>query len=159
MTDRMERRLPEILTAISAPQVPDYFDDILGLTARRQQRPGWTFPGRWLPMEITARPIAVGRTPWRTLGIMVLLILAAAATIAYLGSRQTRLAPIYGPAANGSLIYERQGDIYVADNQLQEEHILIGGDARDIGVRWSLDGATVYFGRIVNGRTVVMAAN
>jgi Tol biopolymer transport system component len=26
-------------------------------------------------------------------------------------------------------------------------------------MRWSLDGGTVYFGRIVNGRTVVMAAN
>ena len=54
MTDRFERRLPEILTRISAPQVPDYTDDILGLTARRRQRPGWTFPGRWLPMDIAA---------------------------------------------------------------------------------------------------------
>ena len=159
MTERIERRLPEILTDISIPQVPDYFDDILGLTARRRQRPGWTFPGRWLPMDIAAPQVGVGRTPWRAIGIVVLLILAVAATVAYLGSRVTRLAPFFGPAANGSLIYERAGDIYVADNQLREEHVLVGGDARDIGMRWSLDGGTVYFGRIFNGRTIVMAAN
>ena len=81
MTDRIERRLPEILTQISVPQVPDYTDDILGLTARRRQRPGWTFPGRWLPMDITApRPVVAG-TQWRPIVILILLILLLAATV------------------------------------------------------------------------------
>ena len=159
MTDRIERRLPEILTQISIPQVPDYTDDILGLTARRRQRPGWTFPGRWLPLDIAVPRPAVAGTPWRPIIVLILLILVLAAAVVYVGTRTPRLAPFYGPAANGSLIYERQGDIYLADRELQSERILIGGDDRDIGMRWSLDGGTLFFGRIVNGRTVVMAAD
>ena len=69
------------------------------------------------------------------------------------------MAPYYGPAANGSLIYERQGDIFILDRDLQSERILIGGGDQDIGMRWSLDGGTLFFGRIVDGRTVVMAAD
>lgn len=110
-------------------------------------------------MDIVAPQVGVGRTPWRAIGIVVLLILAVAATIAYLGSRTTRLAPFYGPAANGSLIYDRLGDIYIADPDLRGERVLIGGDTEDIGMRWSLDGGTMYFGRIVDGRTVVMSSD
>ena len=32
---------------------PDYIDDVLATTAQRRQRPAWTFPERWLPMDIT----------------------------------------------------------------------------------------------------------
>ena len=121
MTDRIERRPPEILTRISAPQVPDYTDDILGLTARRRQRPGWTFPGRWLPMDITAPRPTVARTQWRPIGIVILLILAlAAAAVVYIGSRPPRLAPFFGPAANGSFVYVTARDIYIADANLEQ---------------------------------------
>ena len=159
MTDRFERRLPEILTWISAPQVPDYTDDILGLTARRRQRPGWTFPGRWLPMDIAVPQQAVARTQWRPIGIVILLILAlAAAALVYIGSRP-RLAPFYGPAANGSLVYVRDGDIYIADANLESERLLIGGPENETVAGWSNDGATLLFGRVVPGGSVVMAAD
>ena len=138
MTDRIERRLPEILTRISAPQVPDYTDDILGLTARRRQRPGWSFPGRWLPMDITAPRPAVARTQWRPIGILVLLILAlAAAALVYVGSRPSRLAPFFGPAANGSFVYVRHGDIYVADADLESERLLVGGPENETVAGWT----------------------
>ena len=94
-------------------------------------------------MDITApRPVVAG-TQWRPIGILILLILVLVAAVVYIGSRPSRLAPFNGPAANGSLIYERQGDIYVADRDLRSERILIGGDDRDIGMRWSLDGGDV----------------
>ena len=159
MTDRIERRLPEILTRISVPQVPDYTDDILGLTARRRQRPGWTFPGRWLPMNIAVLRPAVARAQWRPIGIVILLILAlAAAALAYIGSRP-RLAPFYGPAANGSLVYARHGDIYIADANLKQERLLVGGPEKDDTPAWSADGGTLFFGRAVQGGGVVMAAD
>jgi hypothetical protein len=140
--------------------VPDYTDDILGLTARRRQRPGWTFPGRWLPMDITAPRPAVARTQWRPIGIVILLIIAfAAAVLVYLGSRPPRLAPFYGPAANGSLVYVWHGDIYIADPDLQSERLLIGGPERETVAGWSNDGGTLLFGRAVPGGSVVMAAD
>ena len=160
MTDRIERRLPEILTQISVPQVPDYTDDILGLTARRRQRPGWTFPGRWLPMDITSPRPAVARTQWRPIGIVILLILAlAAAVLVYIGTRPSRLAPFYGPATNGSLVYARNGDIYIADADLESERLLIGGPENDDTPGWSADGGTLFFGRAAPGGGVVMAAD
>jgi hypothetical protein len=159
-TDRLEQRLPEILTDLSAPQVPDYTDALLGRTARSRQRPGWTFVERWLPMDIAATPVLTGRSPWRTLGVLALLtLLIAALAIVVIGTQQPRHAPLFGPAANGGIIYERSGDIFVADADLRGERLLIGGPTQDIGMRWSLDGRTIYFGRVVDGTTLVMAAD
>ncbi len=125
-TDRFERRLPEILDEISLPHVPDYTDDILDQTARIRQRPGWTLPERWLPMDLTASPARIGRVPWRTVGVVALLILALAVAIVVVGSRTRQVNPFYGPAANGSIIYDLEGDIYVTDALGAPGRLLIG---------------------------------
>ena len=159
-TDRIERRLPEILTELSTPQVPDYLDDILSQTARIRPRPGWTLPERWLPMDIASRPVTVGRVPLRTLSILALLLLTlAVAVLVYTGASNAKPAPFYGPAANGSLVYERNGDIFLADPEARSERLVIGGETTDIAPRWSLDGSTIWFGRVIDGQTLVMAAN
>jgi hypothetical protein len=156
--DRLERQLPQILTELATPSVPDYFDDILGQTARVAQRPGWTFPERWLTVDFPVqRPALLPQVPWRTIAIIALLAALAAAIIA-VGSRQRLPAP-FGPASNGSLIYERDGDIYIADADATHESLLIGGDSHDFSPIWSRDGTTVLFGRTFQGGTVVMAAN
>ena len=46
---RIERRLPGILADLGAGAPPDYTDTILARTAATRQRPGWVFPGRWVP--------------------------------------------------------------------------------------------------------------
>ena len=58
-TDRFERQLPDAPRPSSrTPRTPDYFDDLLGQTARTSQRPAWTFLERWLPMlEIARQPV------------------------------------------------------------------------------------------------------
>jgi len=62
----VESRLPEILEGISAPRTPDYFDDILGQVGRTRQRPGWSFPERWLPMTALSERVATApRIPMR----------------------------------------------------------------------------------------------
>jgi Tol biopolymer transport system component len=158
--DRFERTLPDLLTEISLPSVPDYTDDLLGLTARSRQRPGWTFPERWLPMDIAVqRPAGVSPMPWRTIGVVALLIALVAVAVVVVGSRQPRLPAPFGPAANGSLIYDKGGDIYIADADATNERLLIGGDTNDYAATWSRDGTKVFFGRNVAAGVLVMTAD
>src|SRR6266508_940385 len=159
--DRFEGQLPEILVELALPRTPDYIDDILSQTARTRQRPGWTFPERWLPMDIAANVPAGGRQiPWRSLGILALVAVLLAIAIVAGGSRQDRPLPTpYGPAANGSLVYDRDGDIYVADAGLSKERLVIGGLSNDYAVTWSRDGSRIFFARDVAGGVAVMTAD
>jgi len=157
-TDRIERRLPEILTEIAVPRTPDYTDDILGLTAQLRQRPGWTLLERWLPMDLTAAPARIGRVPWRTVGVLALLIIALAVAIAVVGSRTRQANPFYGPAANGSIVYDEEGDIYVTDALGSPGRLLIAGQGA-FAQRFSQDGSTIWFGRFVTGGFAIMRAD
>ena len=103
--DRFERAIPELMTELAPARVPDYFDDMLRETASYGQRPAWSYPERWLPVEITARPLSARSFPWRPLAILALIALLVAAGLAvYIGS-QTRLPPPFGVAGNGVLLY------------------------------------------------------
>ena len=54
-----------------------YLDDIFQATARTSQRPRWTFPERWLPVDTTLSPRPlVGRVPIRGLLLLLLLFLS-----------------------------------------------------------------------------------
>ena len=107
--ERFERSIPELMAELAPVREPDYIDDMLQQTARHGQRPAWSFPERWLPVDITARPLATRSFPWRPLAAVALLALLLAATlIAYTGS-QTRLPPPFGVAANGALFYRAGG--------------------------------------------------
>ena len=158
--DRFERRLPELLTDLSQPGVPDYFDDVLRQTARASQRPAWSFPERWIPMDISARvPVGTRIIPWGRFGIIALLIAALLAVAALYAGSRPRPAPLFGPAANGDILYDRGGDIYVADASGTNERLLIGGSDIDFGQRYSADGLTIFFGRETPEGTIVMRAN
>lgn len=103
--DRFERAIPELMNELAPARVPDYFDDMLRQTAGHGQRPAWSYPERWLPVEITARPLSTRSIPWRPLAVLALIALLVAASLAvYIGS-QTRLPPPFGAAGNGVLLY------------------------------------------------------
>jgi hypothetical protein len=158
--DRFEGQLPEILVELALPRVPDYIDDILSQTARTRQRPGWTFPERWLPMDIAANvPTGARRVPWRALGILAIIAVLLVIAIVAVGSRQHRLPAPFGPAANGSLLYDRDGDIYVADRDASHERLFIGGATNDYAATWSRDGSRIFFVRDVAGGVAVMTAD
>jgi Tol biopolymer transport system component len=164
--DRFERQLPDVLTDLSLPSVPDYFDDLISQIARTPQRPGWTFPQRWLPMDFALqRPVGSRQIPWRTLGLLAVLAVLVAIAIVTVGSRKRTLPAPFGPASNGSIIYARDGDIYVADKDGRHEALLIGGATDDLAATWSRDGSTILFGRNVDDPglgttgTIVMAAD
>src|SRR5688572_24646588 len=115
--DRLERRLPDLMAELSPPRVPDYFDDMLQVTARTRQRPTWASLERWLPMDITARPAPFGLPTWRPLLAMLVIValLVAAGAVLLAGSKR-ELPPLFGLAGNGAVIYSTDaGDILSLD--------------------------------------------
>jgi Tol biopolymer transport system component len=109
-SERYERRLPELLDELAAPRTPAYFDDILGQVGRTRQRPGWTFPERWLPMSaVSERLSAAPRVPLRAAVVAALLLIALAIGLALLvGSRKTAVPAPFGPADNGLIAFVDQ---------------------------------------------------
>jgi hypothetical protein len=78
-------------------------------TRRTRQRPSWTFPERWLPMDATFQRGVVPR-PLVILAILGLLTAGAIATAILIGARRDVPDP-FGPAANGSLIASVDGTL------------------------------------------------
>lgn len=152
-TERFERQLPALLTELAKPQTPDYFDDLLRLTARTSQRPAWTFLERWLPMvDIARQPLVARRIPLRTVGIGLLLValLIAAVAAFVVGTRRDLPAP-FGPARNGLVAYAKDGDIYTADPVTGAARPVVTGPETDLRPVFSLDGTRFAFERKANG--------
>jgi len=145
--DPFEQQISTALGEIAPARRPDYLDDILRHTARTSQRPRWSFPGRWLPMEMTLTPVRAGRTSLRLLVLLALVaLLAIAATAILAGSRRPTLLPV-GPAANGALVYPRGGDLYLRDSLAPDAKTrpIITGSAKQSGPYLSPDGQTFVY--------------
>lgn len=153
MTDfyRFERELPELITDLAAAQVPDYFDDLLQRTARTRQRPAWSSLERWLPMGVVARPVLAPPVPWRSIAILAILaLIAAAGAVIFVGSRP-RLPEPFGPAANGSVLVSTvDGDIYLVDPVLGASKPIVVGPETDVAPTFSRDGSMFMFLRHVD---------
>lgn len=147
----IERALPTMLADLGAGPMPDYTDLLLARTARSRQRPAWVFPERWLPMDITTRPVRVTAVPWRLIGALLLaLLLAAAALAIYVGSR-SRVPEPFGLAGNGALAYSVFGDIYTQVGPKGTPKVIVTGPETDKWPLYSPDGTHVAFVRNVAG--------
>jgi hypothetical protein len=146
--DRFDGQLPAILDEISQPRTPDYFDDLLGLTARTRQRPAWTLLERWLPMaDIARQPVFARRMPWRPIAVLTLILLLVVTGLALvIGARHTLPAP-FGLARNGLLAYAKGGDIYAADPATGRSTAIVTGPENDVNPAWSRDGTRLAFER------------
>lgn len=150
---RLERDLPAILGELALAPYPDYIDDVLVTTAQRRQRPAWTFPERWLPMDLATQRVPTPTMPWRQLGALALVAILIAAVVAvYVGS-QPRLPQPFGPAANGRVVFAAGGDIYTADPTGGTPTAVVTGPETDLEPKWSRDGTRVVFERKVEGDT------
>ena len=105
--DRFDRVFEDVLADLAQPAYPDYIDDVLAQATTGSQRPAWTFPERWLPMgtDHSNRPIRARPAVAQRSASLALLALLAAAILAVAIGTQQRLAPPYGPAANGLIVY------------------------------------------------------
>jgi Tol biopolymer transport system component len=144
--DPFERRISEAIDEIAAARPPAYLSDILRQTARQSQRPRWTFPERWLPVDSTlTRPVAFGRIPIRQLIVLALLVaLAAAALMVYVGTQKQTLLP-YGPAGNGDLLYPFNGDIYARNPSTGDQHVVIGAEGDQFAATYSPNGELISY--------------
>ena len=95
-----------ILDSLAPTRAPEYFDDILGQVDRTRQRPGWTFPERWLPVSALTNRLAVTpRIPLRAaIAVMLLIVGLVVGALLLAGSRPRVPAP-FGPAANGQIMF------------------------------------------------------
>jgi dipeptidyl aminopeptidase/acylaminoacyl peptidase len=151
---RFEQDLPMLLDDLYVTGTPDYRDDLVRRIAATRQRPAWTFPERWLPVDITTQATPVARLPWRQIGVLALIgVLLAAIAVAYVGSQQERLPEPFGLAANGQIAYEADGDLYVADSGTGSARPVTTGPETDLNPVWSLDGTRIVFERKVDGDT------
>ena len=122
---RFERVLPGLFDELADARTPDYLEAAIERASSRPQRPAWTLPGRWLPMDIPVGAVPTARLPWRQLCVPILVIILLAATLAvYVGSQVRRLPQPFGLAGNGVIAMAKDGDIVVADGP--------GGDLRPL---------------------------
>ena len=112
-----------------------------------RQRPGWTFPERWLPVADIARTRAFAPAPpWRLIAVALVLIALVLAALFVVGS-QRKVAPPFGPARNGEIVYDSAGDLYVGNPDTDASRLLVGGPEVDSAPGWSPDGTRVAFFR------------
>lgn len=150
---RFDQDLPALLADVYLAGTPDYRNDLVQQVARVRQRPAWAFPERWLPMDLATKAMpGAPRVPWRIVGVLALMAALIAAMLAfYAGSQRRQLAPTFGPAANGSIVYVEDGDIYTADPVTGKATPVVVGAAIDSTPIWSLDGSRFVFERKVDG--------
>jgi Tol biopolymer transport system component len=143
----LESRLPAVLEELSNPRTPAYYDDILGQVARTRQRPGWTFPERWLPMTAIPERVATApRVPMRLAVALVLLLLAFAVSLMLLvGSQRPSIPAPFGVAGNGQIVFEDdQGAIRAGDLADGSSTVLVPGEGHSRPV-FSPDGRRLAY--------------
>jgi Tol biopolymer transport system component len=150
--DRFEYRLPALLDELAVPRLPDYANDLFARTAATRQRPGWTFPERWLPMSaLTRRFAAAPNIPWRVGVVVALLIVAALIGLLVAGSRVTRVPAPFGPAGNGVIPYISNGNLFIGDLRTGTSRLLVDGSG-DMGQpQFSPDGTRVAYIQLASG--------
>jgi hypothetical protein len=156
--DTFGRDLSRWLHEESEHRVPDHLAEVLVRTAGTRQRPWWSSPERWLPMETTLRLAPAPRVAW--LLIVLALIVAVVGAIALAGSQRRVPAP-FGPAVNGVILSETAaGDIYISAADGSDTRPLISGPFRDIGPSFTHDGTRIMWWREVSPlETLPMMAN
>ena len=157
---RFDRALPDLFVELANARTPDYLEAAIEQASSRPQRPSWTFPGRWIPMEIATKAAPAARMPWRQLAILAVLgLLLAIVAVAYVGSQRTRPAPFFGLAANGAVAVERNGDIYAINQATGAETAISAGPDIDSAPVYTRDGTRIGFERADGIRRLIMVAN
>jgi Tol biopolymer transport system component len=99
----------------------------------------------------------------RTIALLLLLVALVVGLAVFAGSRPRVPAP-FGPAANGSVAYDRNGDIYIVDPKTGVVVAVATGPDTDVSPVFSRDGTRILFYRRpldgpYGGELVVAEAN
>ena len=123
-------------------------DRALAASRRTSQRPGWSFPERWLPMQLTMQRVPTMR-PLLFLALVALLVLAIATAL--VAGSQRRLPSPFGPAGNGAIVFEQNGDLFIADALSGTSRSFVAGPETDSDPKFSNQGDRVAFVRPQDG--------
>ncbi len=120
-TTRFERVLPGLFDELAGTRTPAYLEAAIERASSGPQRPSWTFPGRWLPVDITTRTAPFVRVPWGQIGVIVLTgLLLAVVLAAYIGSQRPGMSLL----ARGSFMGHDWG--LVEFEAFQEDSVVTG---------------------------------
>ena len=154
-----ERQLGEWLREDSSRRVPDHLNEVLVRTVATRQRPWWSSPRRWLPIDITApRAPLVPSGSWRPILLVVAVLLLVATLVVLAVGSSRRLPPPFGLARNGLVVASSNGDIMSVDPSTGAASPLITDPAFDFGPTFSRDGTKLVFLRsVASGQELVVA--
>ena len=145
LNDGFERTVSDWLDEQAGHGMPGYLDEVLARTTRTRQRPWWSSPERWLPVQSTARFAQVPRMAW--LLVVLGLVVALGTAILVAGSPRRPPSP-FGPGAQGNVLYAAaDGDIYAIDTATNVARPLVTGPAADSDPLISPDGTSFAFVR------------
>src|SRR3954454_1813548 len=133
-SDGFDRLLEEWLDDRAQHPPCDFHATVVDVVAGMRQRPRWiavlrsatSMPGRRTSAQMGPM---LRVAPTAILLVLVLALLALAAW--FIGSTQHHRPPPFGPAANGSLLYVREEDIYIADPAVPGESLIVAGPTVD----------------------------
>jgi Tol biopolymer transport system component len=155
MNEPMDRALADWLRDGPETGPREGLERALAATRRVSQRPAWVIPERWLPMQLTMQRAPTMR-PVLLLATLALLIAALLGGAILIGS-QRRLPEPFGIARNGAIVFQRDGDLLVADDLRATGRVLVGGSERDLAPKFSNQGDRVAFIREMDDGIGLMA--
>jgi len=148
-------RLVDLLQEVAPPRVPEYLEEIKLGARRHRQRAAWSFPGRWLGVDVAVRPPAP--LSWLAWAAILTALVALIAVAAIVGS-PPRLPPPFGPAANGVIVYD-DGAHVLTTLPGSSARPLSSGSTIDTRPSASLDGRRIAFLREAGAVTSVVVAS
>lgn len=114
----------------------------LAAARRIEQRPGWVFPGRYVPRRLQAFPVPAGTGV--AVGLLAALLVLVALAFAIAGNRVPPRLP-FVPAADRPIAFQEGAAIYVAHRDGSGRHRISGDVPFAYGPIVSPDGAWVAF--------------
>jgi WD40-like Beta Propeller Repeat len=155
MNESIDRALDDWLHEKPQNGTREGLERTLAATRRVGQRPGWTFPERWLPMQLTLARTQSLR-PILAIVMLALLIAASVAAALFVGSQQHQ-SPLL--IRNGVIALGKDGDILVADRPGGDLRPLVAGPEDDHSPTFSPDGTRLAFLRDTPQGSFLMAAD
>src|SRR5262245_58611393 len=107
----LDRTITTWLGEVATEAPVDYLVEPRDAIGRLGQRPAWTSPGRWLPMQLTLSRPAVPRAA-TSLILLALLLVVALVALAIAGARPRLPAP-FGLARTGLVAFESDDRIVI----------------------------------------------
>jgi hypothetical protein len=159
MTDPMDRAVGEWLREGPEQGPVDGLARALAAARRERQRPGWTLPERWLPMQLTLQRPGIRRS---VLSLALLALLVAALFVGAFAAVSRRPPPSPLGQVNGVIAYDAGGALFVTHPDGSHARPFPQAGTTAFSPTFSPDGTRVaYFARgldIPNGPQLIVAA-